>query len=260
MIVVKIGGSKGTDAEAALACIPPGTVVVHGGSNEVDTLCRRLGLEVRMVQSPSGHTSRYTDEQTMQAFTMACAGKINKALVCALQRRGINAVGLCGVDGALLRARRKESVRSVENGRQKILHGDFTGSITEINGRLLSLLLQNGFTPVIAPIALSDDGPVNIDGDRAAAEIAGALHAETLVILTNVPGLLNDKADETTLIRSLTASQLDFLQCAEGRMKKKLMAAKEAMGKGVGKVVIADGRVPDAINKALKGAGTAITR
>jgi acetylglutamate/LysW-gamma-L-alpha-aminoadipate kinase len=262
-LVVKIGGAAGIATENIVRevahCVAEGqrVVLLHGGSDLTSTLSRRLGHEIRMITSPSGMSSRYTDSETLHIFAMAVAGEINTELVALLQRHGVNALGLAGVDGRLLLARRKAIVRSVTpQGRVQILRDDYTGQIEQVNSALLEQLLAAGFTPVIAPLALSHEGErLNVDGDRAAAAVAAALHAEALVIMTNVPGLLADPADESTLIRNISADQLeDALQYAQGRMRKKLLGAQEALRGGVERVCIGSG----SLHAVLNGAGTTI--
>jgi len=194
MIVVKIGGSQGVNLEAicqdAAGLVKTGAqvVVVHGGSAETNDLSEKLGLPPRFVTHTSGFTSRYTDRATLEIFAMVTAGKISTLLVEKLQQAGVNALGLSGVDGRLLVARRKDAIRIVENGRVRLLRDDYTGKIVEVNADLFHLLLDSGYTPVVAPLAISLEGEaLNVDADRAAAMVAGALKAEQLILLTNVP-------------------------------------------------------------------------
>lgn len=266
MIVVKVGGGAGIDYAplcadiAMLRAAGQRLVLVHGGSAETNALAEALGHAPRFVTSPSGYTSRYTDRRTLEIFLMATAGKINKLLVERLQGLGVNAIGLAGLDGRLLEGQRKAAIRIVEDGKQKILHDDWTGTIERVNSSLLKLVLDAGYTPVIAPIASSTAGEaVNVDGDRAAAAIAAALCAETLLLLTNVPGLLRSFPDESSLIRQIPRTEVEsFLPLAEGRMKKKILGASEALTHGVGRVILADARIEQPISSALAGMGTQI--
>jgi acetylglutamate/LysW-gamma-L-alpha-aminoadipate kinase len=164
------------------------------------------------------------------------------------------------MDGRLMLANRKDSIQSVENGKRKIVRDDYTGKIEQVNGTLLEMLLDGGFLPVIAPVALSQKGEaLNVDADRAAAMVASALKAETLILLTAVPGLMEKFPDESTLIKQLSQAKLpSALEMAQGRMKKKVLGAEEALKGGVGKVIIADGRVEKPISAALAGIGTTI--
>ena len=264
--VIKLGGTEGLDfsaicknvAEMCRQGIP--LILVHGGSSEANSLGEALGAPPRFITSPSGYSSRYTDRKTLEIFAMAVNGKVNTLLVEQLQMQGVNALGLSGVDGRLLQATRKDSIQSVENGKRKMIHDDFTGRVESVNAELLRGLLAGGYVPVIAPIAASQKGEaLNVDADRAAAMVAAALKAETLVLLTAVPGLLASFPDEASLIQNLPQSQLSVaLDLAQGRMKKKVLGAEEALKGGVKRVVIADGRIENPISKALAGKGTVI--
>ncbi len=266
MIVVKVGGGKGIDLDAVCedlaTCIKEGmeVVLVHGGSHETNVYSERLGHPPRFVTSVSGIESRYTDRQTMEIFSMVYVGKVNKQIVERLQRLGINAVGLSGVDGRLLEGVRKPFIKVIEGGVRKVLRDDFTGRVEKANVGLLRLLLSNGYTPVITPPAISyESETINVDGDRAAAVVAAQLGAEKLIILSNVPGLLKHVDDETSLIPEIRRDQIgSFADYAKGRMKKKVMGAVEALDEGVGEVVFADSRTSQPIRKAIAGQGTVI--
>ena len=268
MIVVKIGGGAGVDFDAvcrdAAALVTSGQplVIVHGTSAAVDSLAARLNVPPRQIQSPSGHVSRYTDPDTLEVYTLAAVGQMNVDLVGRLQALGVNALGLNGLDGRLMLAKRKDAVRAIdpESGRQRIVRDDFTGKIEQINADLLQLLLKAGYTPVVAPLAMGAEFErLNVDGDRAAAMIAGALHAETLIILTNVAGLLEKFPDESSLIKHIAPADLPrALDIAGGRMKKKVLAAQEAIALGARRVILADSRHPQPIQAAVNGEGTVI--
>jgi [amino group carrier protein]-L-2-aminoadipate 6-kinase len=262
-IIVKIGGSNGvatTNIVREIAQSVAGGqrfVVIHGGSDLTNMLSERMGHQVRMITSPGGMVSRYTDSETLRIYAMAVAGQINTELVASLQQLGVNALGLAGVDGRLLLARRKSVIRSVmPGGRVQILRDDYTGQIEQVNDTLLRQLLDNGYIPVIAPLALSLDGErLNVDGDRVASVVATALHADVLVSMTNVPGLLENPQDQATLIRSIPIHQLvDYVHYAHGRMRKKLLAAQEALQNGVPRVCIGSNSLLDVLN----GSGTVI--
>ena len=266
MIVVKVGGSEGIDLDAVCrdvaALIKEGQelVLVHGGSHETNIVAEKLGHPPRFVTSVSGYISRFTDRKTLEIFEMVYCGKVNKAIVERLQGLGVNAVGLSGLDGRLLEGRRKEAIRIREGGKRRVLHGDYTGTVERVNVKLLRLLLDNGYLPVVTPPAISYQSEgINVDGDRAAAAIAKALGATDLVILSNVPGLLRNFPDETTLISRIERTQArEALAFAEGRMKRKVLEAIEALEAGVGRVIFADGRIEAPIHTALAGRGTVI--
>lgn len=267
MIVTKAGGNGHLDLDAVCRDVADlvgkgeQVVLVHGGSSETNSISEKLGHPPRFVTSVSGHVSRYTDRETLEIFAMVTAGRINKRLVERLQQMGVNAIGLSGLDGRLLEGKRKSTLRIVEDGKHKVLRGDYSGQIERVNVALLHTLLAAGYVPVVAPLAVSYDGEaLNVDGDRVAAAISSALRAETLIILSNVPGLLRDFPDESTLIRhiplDLAAGHME--DYAQGRMKKKLLGAIEALNDGVGRVIIADGRSTEPLHRALAGCGTVI--
>jgi len=267
MIVVKAGGNGDLDIGAVCADIAElvqqgeQVVLVHGGSHETNVISEKLGHPPHFVTSVSGHVSRYTDRETLEIFAMVTAGRINKLLVERLQQLGVNAIGLSGLDGRLLEGKRKSALRIVENGKRKVLRGEHSGVIERVNAGLLKTLLEAGYIPVVAPLAISyESEALNVDGDRVAAAISSALKAPRLIILSNVPGLLRRFPDESTLIPHIPLAEatehLD--RYAQGRMKKKLLGAIEALHDGVEEVVIADGRVGQPLHQALAGQGTVI--
>ncbi|HEX2863258.1 MAG TPA: [LysW]-aminoadipate kinase [Deinococcales bacterium] len=267
MIVVKVGGSSGIPYEnvvrdvAAMVKDRGKVIVVHGGSSETNRVAEALGHPPRFVTSPSGFTSRFTDRETLEIFEMVYCGKMNKMLVELFQQHGVNAVGLSGLDGRIFEGRRKDTVRAVENGKVRLLRGDHTGTVETVNVNLLATLLDAGYLPVLTPPAISTEGvAINVDGDRAAAMLAVAFRAEALLLLSNVPGLLARFPDEASLVPALSASRvLDGLDVAEGRMKKKVLGAAEAVQGGVRRVVLGDARLENPVTAALAGRGTVIS-
>jgi len=264
-VVVKIGGAKAVDPAGAVADVADlveagePVAVVHGGSTAVDDLLDRLDIDPTYVETPDGVVGRFTDEATMEAFTMAM-GKVNSDLVATFRAAGVDAVGLLGVDGGLLTGARKSAVRVVEDGKKKIKRGDHSGRIESVNAGLLETLLGEGYTPVAGPPMLADDGvAVNTDADRAAAAVAGALGAR-LVVLTDVAGVYADPDDPSTLIDSVTTpAEYDALtDAAEGFMTKKVMAATEALESGASEVVVADANADAPVTDALGDGGTHI--
>ena len=257
LIVVKIGGS-------ILEDVPPEIitdikniltehqiVLVHGGGKGVTEIATKLGKEQKFVFSPKGFRSRYTDKETMEIFTMVMAGKINKKLVSSLQKQNIPIIGLSGLDGYLLRADRKKRLIIVnEKGRKQVIDGGYTGKVNQVNNSLLKLLLDNGYIPLVSPIAVSEEfEPLNVDADRTAANIAGALKADRLVLLTDVEGLILDN----NLVSKMSLEDIEIkIKLIGGGMITKVFAAKEAIKKGVKEVIICSGIKEDPISSGLK--------
>lgn len=263
-VVVKIGGARAVEPEGALedvaALREEGTdvVVVHGGSTAVDETLERMGIDPDYVETPSGVVGRFTDEETMDVFKMAMAGLVNTDLVTGLQAVDVDAVGLSGVDGRLLFGPRKSAVRVVEDGKRKIRRGDHSGRIETVNDDVLGTLLADGYTPVVSPPMLADDGvAVNTDADRASAAVAAALEG-TLVSLTDVDGVYRDPDDpESVIARVETPDAYEELErAAEGFMRRKVMAATEALEGGAREVVVANANAVSPIRSALDGRGT----
>ena len=266
MIVIKVGGGKDLNIDAIVADLAnlrdqgQELLLVHGGAETTNEVAEALGHPPEFVTSESGYVSRRTDRRTLEIFEMVYCGQLNKMWVEKLQRAGVNAVGLSGLDGRVFEGKRKDTLRVRVNGKRMVLRDDWTGTVERVNTDLLRLLASNGYFPVLTPPGASDQGEaINVDGDRAAAMVAAAFHAEALIILSNVPGLLRAFPDEASLIREIPKAKAnDFMQFAEGRMKKKVMGAVEAIGEGVQKVIFADGRGDAPITQALAGAGTHI--
>src|SRR3972149_9858721 len=235
-------------------------VLVHGGGVEVTEIASKLGKEQKFIVSPEGFRSRYTDKETIEIYIMVMAGKINKQIVLALQSQGIPAVGLSGLDGALLKAERKKKLIAVdEGGRKKVIEGGYTGKITGVDADLLWLLLEKGYVPVVTPIAVSDEfEPLNVDGDRTAAFIAGALKADRLILLTDVQGLMLKGQP----ISKISPTEVKEVLGSIGQgMSTKVHAALEALNQGVSEVLITSGLGEEPISSALKHeVGTVVTR
>lgn len=258
VVVVKVGDKvMGTVfSEAALNDLAQTlhkepAVLVHGGGNTVTGIAEKLGVQQKFVTSPEGFRSRYTDAETMQIFTMVMAGKINKEIVRHLLGRKIPAVGLSGLDGALIRAERKRKlVIKDERGRRRVIDGGYTGRVTSVDGSLLRTLITAGYVPVIAPIALgSDNEPLNLDGDRTAAHVAGSLQADLLILLTDVEGVSVGGA----VIPRLTAGEAkQSLSILGPGMITKVYAALEAISMGVNKVMISSGRRGNPFTSAIQ--------
>lgn len=266
MIILKIGGdifqkglkkSLGNDIKKVLE--RERLVVVHGGGDEVTQIAERLGKEQVFIMSPGGIRSRYTDKETVEIYAMVMAGRINKAVVRWLLSQGVPAVGLAGIDAASLKAKRKKRLLIIdERNRKRIIEGGFTGKITEVNPALLELLLENGYVPVVAPIALGEENELlNVDSDRAAGHIAGALKATNIVFLTDVQGVL--LKGECVKELSMQGAESLLPKIGPG-MDKKVLASVEALKGGAKEAVISSGFVEEPLTSALSHAkGTVIT-
>ena len=266
MIVVKIGGDifkdgLNTDLAKDIGKVfkQEKIVIVHGGGDEVTAIAEKLGKQQTFITSPGGVRSRYTDLETVEIFTMVMAGKINKTIVQWLLNHNIPAVGLAGIDGALLRADRKKRLVIIdERNRKRVIDGGYTGKIRKVDTALLETLLAKGYVPVVAPIALGEENEfLNVDADRAAAQIAGALKADTAVFLTDVQGLLLNGE----YVKSLRLREAESLLPKIGPgMDKKVLASVEALQSGAKEAVISSGLISEPLTGALSHKqGTVIT-
>ena len=265
--VVKVGGTVLDEGltesfieDIKLSLSQTKIVLVHGGGKKVTQIASKMGKEQQFLVSPEGFRSRYTDKDTMEIFMMVMAGKINKRIVSSFLAHGIQAVGITGIDGASVRASRKKQIIAVdETGRKRLVDDSYTGKIESIDPKLISLLLENGYTPVVAPIVISEEfEELNVDGDRMAAHIAGSLRAERLVLLTDVEGLVLNG----NLIPRLTLQEAESALPAIGKgMITKIHAAVEAVKMNVGEAVVMSGLQEGPISKSLSGTGgTVIVR
>nr|MDW7641735.1 [LysW]-aminoadipate/[LysW]-glutamate kinase [Nitrosarchaeum sp.] len=187
---------------------------------------------------------------TVEIFTMVMSGRINKTIVQMLQKNGINAIGLSGVDGKIIQAERKKTLLIInDKGRKQAIDGGYTGKITNVNADFIKSLLDQGMTPVISPIAISEECDfLNIDGDRAAAYVAGSVGADKVLFITNVDGLLMDDK----LVTNLTLSQAKEIRPKIGPgMEKKILASTEALDMGVKEAIIANGQKENPISSAI---------
>ena len=260
LIVVKVGGSILEEMPPELildiknVLLEHQLVLVHGGGKGVTEIASKLGKKQKFVVSPKGFRSRYTDKETMEIFTMVMVGRINKKLVSALQKKELPIVGLSGLDGNILQAKRKKRLIIVDEcGRKRVIDGGYTGKIRQVNVSLLQLLLQNGYIPLVSPIAVSEDyEQLNVDADRTAAHIAGSLKADKLILLTDVEGLiLNGK-----IVSNLSVSFIEKnLKKIGAGMITKVYAAREAINQDVGEVVIHSGLSKNPISLAIKHIG-----
>lgn len=257
VVVVKYGGNAMTNETlkqavmqdiVLLSLVGIKVVLVHGGGPEINAMLKKINKQSEFVNG-----LRYTDEETIDIVQMVLAGKVNKDLVRLLQRAGGKAMGLCGLDGDLIKA--------------KQLNPDlgFVGDITEIDPDSINTALNNGYIPVVSTVASGKNGEVfNINADTAAARIAAEMGAANLILLTDIKGLLEDKDDDSTLIRVVGVSEVPYLKnqgIISGGMIPKIDCCVEAVRRGVKKTNIIDGRIPHSILIELLtdiGAGTMI--
>jgi [amino group carrier protein]-L-2-aminoadipate 6-kinase len=257
MITIKIGGSvvdnlhPSTIDDIKKVVEQEGVILVHGGGKEVTKVTEQLGKEPKFVVSPSGIKSRYTDKETSEIFTMVMSGRINKAIVQMLQKNGINAIGLSGMDGKTIEANRKKKLMIMnEKGRKQVIDGGYTGKISNVNSDLIKTIMDKGYTPVISPIAISEESEfLNVDGDRAAANVAGHVNADKVLFITNVDGLLM----EDKLVEKLSLKEAKEIMPKIGfGMEKKILAATEALEMGVTEALIANGQKENPISAAIE--------
>ena len=257
IVVVKYGGNAMINEQlkqqvmediALLWLIGVKVVLIHGGGPEISETMKRLGKEAKFVDG-----LRVTDKETVDIVQMVLAGKVNKTLVNLLQMKGGPAVGLSGIDGGIIEAKMKNEALG------------YVGEITKIRTQPITDLLEKHYIPVISTVASDRHGNTyNINGDTAAAYIAGALNAERLIMMTDIDGVMRDKDDPTSLIRELTVSEARQLfddGIVSGGMIPKVECCIDAINKGVKNVVINDGRVPHSILMELltaEGAGTLV--
>jgi len=247
ILVIKYGGNAMTNDElkdavmndiVLLSLVGIKVVLVHGGGPEINDMLKRLGIESRFVNG-----LRYTDDATIDVVKMVLSGKVNKELVQLLAQHKGNAVGLCGIDGGMLIAKKKKTDDGQDLG--------WVGEITKVNTKPILDALDNGNVPVIATVATDENGNTyNINADTAAAQIAAELGAENLILMTDIAGLLRDKDDPSTLISKVNVSEVPFLKrqgIISGGMIPKIDCCVEAVRRGVNKTVIIDGRVPHSI-------------
>lgn len=257
VVVVKYGGNAMTNDKlkhavmediVMLSTVGIKVVLVHGGGPEINDMLKRVGKESKFVNG-----LRYTDEETVDIVQMVLAGKVNKDLVSMLESHGGTAIGLCGLDGNLIEAEQLDPDLGL------------VGEITAVNPQIIRNALDNGYIPVISTIGRGKDGTVyNINADTAAARIAAEMGAPSLILLTDIKGLLEDKDDENTIIRTVGVSEVPFLKkqgIITGGMIPKIECCVEAVRRGVKQANIIDGRIPHSILIELLtdlGAGTMI--
>ncbi len=262
MLVIKIGGGDTINLAGIardLSTVEGPKVIVHGANALRDRLAERLGVEKEVLTSVSGYTSVYSDEELIDVMLMAYAGLRNKRIVESFQAHGVNAVGLTGLDGALVRGMRNKGIR-VREGGKTLVKRDFSGKPVAVNRKLLGLLLDNEFVPVMTvPIIDERNVAVNSENDDVVALLSAALEPELVVQLIEAPGFLEDENDPGSVVADIPRADLARREKeATGRLKRKLMAIRRLVQSGSTRVVIADGRSEHPVADVMAGKGTVI--
>lgn len=262
MIIIKIGGGSGINIRGAiedLAALEEKFVIVHGANALRDKLAEDLGRPKQVLTSVKGYTSVYSDENLLDVMMMAYAGLRNKRIVEMCHQRGINAVGLSGLDGKVIQGRRNKGIRVYRDGKTKIVR-DYSGKPEAVNKPFLELLLDNGYIPVLTvPIIDEQNAAINTENDDVVRVLQKSLKADTVINLIEAPGFLEDKKDEASVIAEIPASQLEAREeQVDGRMKRKMLAVRKLFEHGATRVIIADGRIEHPVADALAGKGTII--
>ncbi len=268
MKIIKIGGDKSIRLDFVAEDIAwlwkkekGDLIVLHGASKYRNEIAEKLGVEIKKIVSPSSIESYYSTPEFMEVFLMAYAGLVNKKLVAELIKQGVKAVGLTGVDGRLFLAKRKEFLYVKEDRKIKMLKGDLSGKVYEINKELINLLLEKGYLPVLTVPAISKQGEIlNVDNDAVLFELVKAFGPDEVVSLISAPGFLQDVEDERSVIARIEKEKLGkLLSSAKSTMKKKIIYAQKYFEFGLQKMYIGDGRVRNPIKRLLeKGEGTVI--
>jgi acetylglutamate/LysW-gamma-L-alpha-aminoadipate kinase len=262
MIIIKIGGGREVNLKGIvqdLATLTERFIIVHGANAVRDEIAAKMGFPTQSVTSVSGYASVLSDEKAIDAIMMGYAGIQNKRLVELCQQRGINAVGLSGLDGKLVQGARNKGIR-VRQNEKTIMMRDFSGKPKQINQELIALLLDHGYVPVICiPIIDENNFAINSENDDIVAVLQESLHADTVVQLIEAPGFMDDINDDRSLVPAISKAELDAREAqVEGRMKRKMLALKKLMENGAARVIISDGRVEHPVQDALSGKGTII--
>ena len=263
MIIVKIGGGEQLNLSAIidnLATVTEPFLIVHGANALRDQVAQKMGFEKQILTSISGYSSVFSDENALDAILMAYSGLRNKRLVELCQQRGINAVGLTGLDGRIVQGQRNKGIRVMENGK-KMLRKDWSGKPREINADLLTTLMDKHYVPVLTiPICDENGNAINSENDDIVCKLQQALGAQTVLQLIEAPGFMEDVNDGDSMIKAMSFAELaEREQQVEGRMKRKMYALNKLAKGDVKNIIICDGRGDNPISDALAGGGTWIT-
>ncbi|MXV95372.1 MAG: [LysW]-aminoadipate kinase [Gemmatimonadetes bacterium] len=262
MLLIKIGGGASINLPGIardIKGLEDRIVIVHGANALRDSLARRLGVEKRMLTSVSGISSVYSDEEMIDVMLMAYSGLRNKRLVELLHQNGVNAIGLSGLDGAMVRGTRNKGIR-VREGGKTLIKRDLSGKPVAVNRKLLGLLLENDFTPVItAPIIDERNAAINSENDDVVTQLAHALSPDWVIQLIEAPGLLRDPDDPTSVVPTIAPDEVARWEDQKSsRMTRKMKAICRVVRPGVTRVLIADGRTASPIANAMAGHGTVV--
>jgi len=263
MYLVKIGGGTRINVDAILqgiAELGETCLIVHGANAIRDELALKLGVEKEIITSVSGYTSVKSTDELIDVILMSYAGLRNKRIVESLQQYGINAIGLTGADGAIIRGRRNRGIRALHHGK-KILVRDISGKPDEINVDLITLLLDNGYTPVLTiPIIDENQKLINSENDDIVALLTMEMEFEKVIMFIEEKGLLRDIDETSSKIDHLNHSELSTWEDQiEGRMKRKLYAINKMLRENGPEIIISDGTIENPIESALAGQGTNIS-
>lgn len=262
MLLIKIGGGAAINLAGVardIKALEDQIVIVHGANALRDSLAERLGVEKRILTSVSGVTSVYSDTEMVDVMLMAYAGLRNKRIVELLQQSGVNAIGLTGLDGAMVRGMRNKGIR-VREGDKKRMVRDLSGRPVAVNRKLLGLLLENEYVPVITvPVIDERNVAINSENDDIVTLLAHALRPNWVIQLIEAPGLLEDPEDPSSVVEHVAPHQVArWEDQISSRMMRKMKSICRMVRPGVTKVLIADGRTETPISDALAGKGTVI--
>jgi [amino group carrier protein]-L-2-aminoadipate/L-glutamate 6-kinase len=262
MTIIKIGGGEHINLEAIikdLIHLDDEFIIVHGANALRDEIAKKLDYEKNVLISASGYSSVYSDKEALDIMMMSYSGLRNKRIVEMCQQNGINAIGLTGVDGKLIEGQRNKGIRVKENGKLKIVR-DFSGKPKVTNMNLITLLLSNGYVPIITvPIIDENNFAISSENDDIVALFNSSLKADKIIQLIEAPGFLDDVNNPDSVVKNISKTELELRESqVEGRMKRKMKALTKLFESGKTSVYICDGRIENPITNALNGGGTII--
>ena len=262
MTIIKIGGGKDINLESIikdLQNLDDEFIIVHGANAFRDELANKLNYEKEVLVSASGYSSVFSDEEALDIMMMSYSGLRNKRIVEMCQQAGINAIGLTGIDGKLIEGKRNRGIRVKENGKLRMIR-DFSGKPKTINVELLTLLISNGYIPILTvPIIDENNFAISSENDDIVALLKSSLDADRVIQLIEAPGFLDDANNPDSVVKSISKLELEKREAqVDGRMKRKMKALIKLFESGKTSVYICDGRIENPITNALNGGGTLI--